>query len=92
MRENHVVIIGGRFGELQFRGIAHFYFLIGSRSRFAVAWSWFWIYISGQHCARLITQKDAPAGRGVVRPDISPGRRIQADFRSLSRCAICASA
>ncbi|MDO9418762.1 NAD(P)/FAD-dependent oxidoreductase [Pararhizobium sp.] len=40
-------------------GIAHIYFLIGTRSRFAVAWSWLWIYLSGQHSARLITQKEA---------------------------------
>ena len=37
-------------------GIAHIYFLIGTRSRFAVAWSWLWIFVSGQHSARLITQ------------------------------------
>jgi NADH:ubiquinone reductase (H+-translocating) len=23
-----------------------------------VAWSWLWIYLSGQHSARLITQKE----------------------------------
>jgi NADH dehydrogenase len=39
-------------------GLAHIYFLIGTRSRLAVAWSWLWIYLSGQHSARLITQKD----------------------------------
>ena len=39
-------------------GIAHIYFLIGTRSRFAVAWSWLWIYLSGQHSARLITQRE----------------------------------
>ncbi|NRP70662.1 NADH dehydrogenase-like protein YjlD [Ensifer psoraleae] len=39
-------------------GIAHIYFLIGTRSRFVVAWSWLWIYLSGQHSARLITQKE----------------------------------
>ena len=39
-------------------GLAHIYFLIGTRSRFAVAWSWLWIYMSGQHSARLITQKE----------------------------------
>ncbi len=41
-------------------GIAHIYFLIGTRSRFSVAWSWLWIYLSRQHSARLITQKEAP--------------------------------
>jgi len=44
-------------------GLAHIYFLIGTRSRFAVAWSWLWIYMSGQHSSRLITQKEA------LRPD-----------------------
>jgi NADH dehydrogenase len=39
-------------------GLAHIYFLIGTRSRFAVAWSWSWIFLSGQHSARLITQKE----------------------------------
>ncbi|ASY63553.1 NADH dehydrogenase [Sinorhizobium sojae CCBAU 05684] len=39
-------------------GVAHIYFLIGTRSRFAVAWSWLWTFLSGQHSARLITQKE----------------------------------
>ncbi|MVA26870.1 NAD(P)/FAD-dependent oxidoreductase [Agrobacterium vitis] len=39
-------------------GIAHIYFLIGTRSRFAVAWSWLWIYLTGLQSARLITQKE----------------------------------
>lgn len=39
-------------------GIAHIYFLIGTRSRLAVAWSWLWIYLSGLQSARLITQKE----------------------------------
>ena len=39
-------------------GLAHIYFLIGTRSRFAVAWSWLWIYLSRHHSARLITQKE----------------------------------
>jgi len=39
-------------------GLAHIYFLIGTRWRIAVAWSWLWIYISRQHSARLITQKE----------------------------------
>jgi NADH dehydrogenase len=45
-------------------GIAHIYFLIGTRSRFAVAWSWLWIYLSGQHSARLITQKETLRDEG----------------------------
>ncbi|KAB2764471.1 NAD(P)/FAD-dependent oxidoreductase [Brucella anthropi] len=46
-------------------GIAHIYFLIGTRSRFSVAWSWLWIFLSGQQSARLITQREekrAPVG------------------------------
>ncbi|MBB3655461.1 NADH dehydrogenase [Rhizobium sp. BK650] len=39
-------------------GLAHIYFLIGTRSRFTVAWNWLWIYLSGQHSARLITQRE----------------------------------
>jgi NADH dehydrogenase len=37
-------------------GIAHIYFLIGLKSRLAVALSWLWIYFTGQRSARLITQ------------------------------------
>lgn len=37
-------------------GVAHIYFLIGTRSRVIVAWNWLWIYLMGQHSARLITQ------------------------------------
>lgn len=36
-------------------GIAHIYFLIGTRSRAIVAWSWLWSYATGQNSARLIT-------------------------------------
>lgn len=39
-------------------GIAHIYFLIGTRSRLMVALSWLWIFLSGQNSARLITQKE----------------------------------
>jgi NADH dehydrogenase len=49
-------------------GIAHIYFLIGTCSRFAVAWSWLWIYLSGQHSARLITQKEIAEEDGPVTP------------------------
>jgi len=45
-------------------GIAHIFFLIGTRSRAAVAWSWLWTFISGQHSARLI--KHAPQKGGPV--------------------------
>lgn len=37
-------------------GIAHIYFLIGTRSRLAVALSWVWSFVTGQNSARLITQ------------------------------------
>ena len=39
-------------------GIAHIYFLIGTRSRLTVAISWLWSFLSGGHSARLITQKE----------------------------------
>jgi NADH dehydrogenase len=52
------------FGWLKLRGaiawwiwgIAHIYFLIGVRSRLAVAISWLWILMRNQRSARLITQ------------------------------------
>ncbi len=37
-------------------GVAHIYFLIGARSRIAVAWNWSWSFITGQNSARLITK------------------------------------
>ena len=51
------------FGRLRIKGplawwvwgIAHIYFLIGTRSRFAVAWSWLWSFFTGHNSARLIT-------------------------------------
>ena len=39
-------------------GLAHIYFLIGQRSRLAVALSWLWIYLTGSRGACLITQVD----------------------------------
>lgn len=39
-------------------GVAHIYFLIGTRSRIAVGLSWFWAYVTGQNSERLITQGD----------------------------------
>ncbi|MEO4002052.1 NAD(P)/FAD-dependent oxidoreductase [Mesorhizobium sp. CAU 1732] len=39
-------------------GIAHIYFLIGARSRAAVAWSWIWTHLRGQHSARLIVRQE----------------------------------
>ncbi|WP_449044705.1 NAD(P)/FAD-dependent oxidoreductase [Paracoccus versutus] len=40
-------------------GIAHIYFLIGTRSRLFVALSWLWAFLSRQNSARLITQREA---------------------------------
>ena len=59
------------FGRLQltgalawwFWGLAHIYFLIGTRSRLAVAYSWLWSYLTGQKSARLITQGSAASNR-----------------------------
>lgn len=56
------------FGWLRLRGrfawwtwgLAHIYFLIGTRNRVAVALNWCWIYISGDRGARLITQDQPP--------------------------------
>lgn len=39
-----------------FWGIAHVYFLIGTRNRFIVAFSWLWSYLTFQRGARLITR------------------------------------
>jgi NADH dehydrogenase len=60
----HAAII--EYGRFSFRGwiawwlwgTAHIYFLIGTRSRFAVAWSWLWSYLVGVHSARLITHRE----------------------------------
>ncbi|RVT70243.1 NAD(P)/FAD-dependent oxidoreductase [Agrobacterium sp. CNPSo 2736] len=54
------------FGKLRLKGtlawwiwgFAHIYFLIGTRSRMAVALSWLWAFTAGHHSARLITQKE----------------------------------
>ncbi|MEE9426941.1 MAG: NAD(P)/FAD-dependent oxidoreductase [Paracoccaceae bacterium] len=56
------------FGRLRIKGplawwvwgIAHIYFLIGTRSRFAVAWSWLWSFFTGHNSARLITGAQMP--------------------------------
>ncbi|MEM7661258.1 MAG: NAD(P)/FAD-dependent oxidoreductase [Pseudomonadota bacterium] len=37
-------------------GAAHVYFLISNRSKFVVAFSWVWSFLTGQKSARLITQ------------------------------------
>jgi NADH dehydrogenase len=49
-------------------GLAHIYFLIGLRNRFAVAISWLWIYLTGNRSACLITQVDHnPSGAAAGR-------------------------
>lgn len=55
------------FGRIKLRGalawwlwgIAHIYFLIGSRARLSVAINWLWIHARNQRSARLITQGEA---------------------------------
>jgi NADH:ubiquinone reductase (H+-translocating) len=44
-------------------GIAHIYFLIGVRNRIVVALNWFWIYLTGQRGARLITHSPTESSR-----------------------------
>jgi NADH dehydrogenase len=54
------------FGRIRIRGfigwlfwsVAHVYFLIGTRNRFVVAFSWLWNYLTWQRGARLITNAD----------------------------------
>jgi NADH dehydrogenase len=40
-----------------FWGLAHIYFLIGTRNRFVVAINWFWNYLTFQRGARVITER-----------------------------------
>ena len=42
-----------------FWGIAHIYFLIGTRNRFVVAINWFWNYLTFQRGARVITERSS---------------------------------
>ena len=61
-----------RLGRLELTGFlgwlfwsaAHIYFLIGLRSRFVVAFSWAWQYLTFQRGARLITRSDRSATDG----------------------------
>ncbi|MEP3278473.1 MAG: NAD(P)/FAD-dependent oxidoreductase [Stappiaceae bacterium] len=39
-------------------GVAHIFFLIGTKSRISVAWSWLWSYMTGHNSARLITNPE----------------------------------
>ena len=43
-----------------FWSVVHIYFLIGLRSRFVVAFSWAWQYLTFQRGARLITGIEQP--------------------------------
>ena len=47
--------------------VAHIWFLIGFRSRIAVALSWLWNYLTYQRSARLITGEVAPTSRARER-------------------------
>ena len=49
-------------------GFAHIWFLIGNRSRIAVAWSWLWSYFTGQNAARLITRPNACERAAAKKP------------------------
>jgi NADH dehydrogenase len=46
-----------------FWSFVHIYFLIGVRSRFVVAFSWAWQYLTFQRGARLITGMDRSGRR-----------------------------
>jgi NADH dehydrogenase FAD-containing subunit len=50
--------------------IAHVYFLIGNRSRIAVAINWLWAYLTFERGARLIThgESDAPVQAAEIAP------------------------
>ena len=59
-----------------FWGVVHIYFLIGLRSRFFVASSWVWSYLTDQRGARLILQPQSLAPEEQRRKDArvkSPG-------------------
>ena len=49
--------LSGFLGWL-FWGLVHIWFLIGFRSRFVVAFSWLWSYMTFQRGARLISDRD----------------------------------
>ncbi|QDL90326.1 NAD(P)/FAD-dependent oxidoreductase [Paroceanicella profunda] len=69
------------FGRIRLRGaiawwiwgIAHIFFLIGMRTRLAVAVNWLWIHTRNQRSARLITQGEAQA------PGDRPSGTLRAD-------------
>ena len=51
-----------------FWSFAHIYFLIGARSRFVVAFSWAWQYLTFQRGARLITGMDVAGQERAADP------------------------
>jgi len=65
-----------------FWSVAHVYFLIGVRNRLAVAFTWFWNYLTYQRGARLITDdvssraesgaSTTPALTAVTQPPVEP--------------------
>lgn len=64
---NSAIVSMGRLRLTGFPGwlvwsVAHIYFLIGLRSRFAVAINWAWSYLTDQRGARVITTPDGPGG------------------------------
>jgi len=67
------------FAGWLFWSVAHIYFLIGLRSRFVVAFSWVWQYLTFQRGARLITQAERPAPQNrsdaMVLPREAGGRQ-----------------
>ncbi len=74
------------FGRIKLRGaiawwlwgIAHIFFLIGTRSRLSVALSWLWIYLRNQRGARLIIDPEPAAPRST---DANRGSVNRARFR-----------
>jgi len=78
------------FGRIKLRGalawwlwgIAHIYFLIGTRSRLAVAWNWLWIYLWGHRSSRLITQRDTLSGMPAEGVETREGQAERTSRRS----------
>ena len=58
-------------------GIAHIYFLIGTRSRLTVAISWLWSFLVGGHSARLITQKETLRAEASDADERRPSARAE---------------
>jgi NADH:quinone reductase (non-electrogenic) len=73
---NNAIIRRGRFELTGFLGwmawsVVHIYFLIGARSRIAVAFNWFWDYLSSQRKVRLIIGEGPdPSGASLQRRNV----------------------